>query len=87
MIFLKIIALIVAHILGHFHFRLTLSDKERSQIEILLNEGYTISKIATLLNRHKSTISREIKRGSVLQKQYLYGYKEVLQSTYFSDTA
>ncbi|MBF0781202.1 helix-turn-helix domain-containing protein, partial [Granulicatella sp. 19428wC4_WM01] len=43
-----------------------LRDKERSQIEILLNEGYTISKIATLLNRHKSTISREIKRGSVL---------------------
>ena len=34
----------------------------RNKLEVLLKENYRISKIAKILNRHRSTIYREIKR-------------------------
>ena len=42
-----------------------LTEKERYQIEILLKEKYTPKQIADILHRHKSTIYREIQRGTV----------------------
>lgn len=39
-----------------------LSKEERSEIEILFNKKYKLSEIARSLKRHKSTISREIKK-------------------------
>ncbi len=42
-----------------------LTEKERYQIEILLKDGKNQSEIAKLLDRNKSTISREIERGMV----------------------
>ena len=35
---------------------------ERNKLEVLLKENYTISKITKILNRHRATIYREIKR-------------------------
>lgn len=42
-----------------------LTEQERYRIEILLQEGNTPSEIARKLDRHKRTIEREIKRGTV----------------------
>lgn len=42
-----------------------ITERERYQIEILLKDKKTQTEIAELLKRNKSTISREIKRGSV----------------------
>lgn len=64
-----------------------LSAIERGQIEILLEQGYSQSKIAQLLNRNKSTISREIKRGSINQKKLISGYKEINTIHYYGETA
>jgi IS30 family transposase len=44
-----------------------LSQTERYQIYILMKDGKTQSQIATLLNRHKSTISRELARNTGLK--------------------
>ncbi len=41
-----------------------LNDENRIQIQTLLNEGYSQTKIAKVLGFNQSTISREIKRGS-----------------------
>ena len=41
-----------------------LSQTERYQIYILMKDGKTQTQIAQLLNRHKSTISREIRRNT-----------------------
>lgn len=49
-----------------------------------LNEGKKPAEIARLLNRHRSTISREIKRGSVTQVQDKNG-KLVYSEVYFPD--
>ena len=35
---------------------------ERIKLEVLLKENYKISEIAEILNRHRATIYREIKR-------------------------
>ena len=35
---------------------------ERNKLEVLLKKNYKISKIAEILNRHRATIYREIKR-------------------------
>lgn len=40
---------------------------ERGQIQALKQAGFTITQIAESVNRHKSTISRELKRGTVDQ--------------------
>ncbi|MFP4467154.1 MAG: transposase [Candidatus Goldiibacteriota bacterium] len=47
-----------------------LNEKERIKIEALLDKGYKSSEIAKQLGRSKSTICREIKRGTVVLKQY-----------------
>ena len=47
-----------------------LTQEERSQIEALLKVGHRQSKIATVLKRHKSTISREVGRN-----RGLHGYR------------
>ena len=44
-----------------------LSQTERYQIYILMQDGKTQSQIAQLLNRHKSTVSREIGRNTGLK--------------------
>lgn len=41
-----------------------LTPEERGKIEAYLDEGLSQSEIARRLDRHRSTISREIKRGS-----------------------
>jgi transposase, IS30 family len=41
---------------------LQLSEGERYQIEVLLNDGNSLSAIAAMLNRSVSTISREVRR-------------------------
>jgi transposase, IS30 family len=43
-----------------------LSQNERYQIYALLRAGHTQTKIASILGRHKSTISRELKLGTGL---------------------
>lgn len=44
-----------------------LSDFERGQIKILLDEDYSLRQISQKLNRNVSTISRELKRNEVTQ--------------------
>lgn len=46
-----------------------LTETKRQLIENWLNEGEYQAEIARRLNRHPSTISREIKRGSLLQRK------------------
>ena len=46
-----------------------LNSEERNTIERLLNAGSSRKQIATLLRRDLSTIKREIKRGSVIQRR------------------
>ena len=41
-----------------------LSMKQRYEIELLRNQNYSITKIAEIIGKDKSTISREIKRNS-----------------------
>ena len=41
-----------------------LSQTERYQIYVLMKAGQTQTEIAHILGRHKSTISREVARGS-----------------------
>jgi IS30 family transposase len=45
-----------------------LSAFDRGRIEILRKQGKTLQAIADEIGRHKSTISRELKRGSVVQR-------------------
>ena len=44
-----------------------LTQEERHQIEALLKRGHHQSKIAVVLKRHKSTISREVRRNRGLR--------------------
>ena len=46
-----------------------LSAAERGQIEAYLREGISQAEIARRLDRHRSTISREIKRGAEQRKK------------------
>ena len=46
-----------------------LSAEERGQIEAYLREGISQAEIARRLDRHSSTISREIKRGAEQRKK------------------
>ena len=64
-----------------------LTERERYQIEILLKEHYTPKQIAERLHRHKTTIYREIKRGSVFMldtnlKSYAKYCPDVAQNKY-----
>ena len=62
-----------------------LSASERGEISAYLKMGKTPSEIARLLGRHRSTISREIKRGSVSQVQDKNG-KRIYSTVYFPDS-
>ena len=54
-----------------------LTEGERYQIEILIKEKYSIQQIANKLNKHRSTIYREIKKGTVTQLDTLLKEKEI----------
>lgn len=62
-----------------------LSASERGEISAYLKMGKTPSEIARLLGHHRSTISREIKRGSVSQVQDKNG-KWIYSTVYFPDS-
>lgn len=62
-----------------------LSASERGEISAYLKMGKNPSEIARLLGRHRSTISREIKRGSVSQVQDKNG-KRIYSTVYFPDS-
>ena len=62
-----------------------LSASERGEISAYLKMGKSPSEIARLLGRHRSTISREIKRGSVSQVQDKNG-KRIYSTVYFPDS-
>ena len=54
----------------HYH---QLNSEQRGQIQALLDSGITsCNAIAQEVGCHKSTISREIRRGSVLQRDSSY---------------
>ena len=69
---------------------------ERKEIEKGIRSGYSITEIAQALGRHKSTISREINRGSITQrktKKYIPSVKRQYEwadyteyKAYFADT-
>lgn len=62
-----------------------LSASERGEISAYLKMGKNPSEIARLLGRHRSTINREIKRGSVSQVQDKNG-KRIYSTVYFPDS-
>lgn len=74
---------------SHFTTKISynhLSEAERGKIEAYLSEGIKPSEIAKRLGRHRSTIYREIRRGSVKQVKQVNGQK-VYHKHYFADTA
>lgn len=60
-----------------------LAPDERGKIEVLRTQGKTLSDIAGALHRSTSTISRELKRGSVDQMDS----NRQIHSVYFADAA
>ena len=62
-----------------------LSASERGEISAYLKMGKKTAEIAQLLGRHRSTICREIRRGSVSQVQDKNG-KRTYFSAYFADS-
>ena len=52
-------------------FRKYFTERERYQLELLLNQKTTIKEICTILNRSKTCIYREIKNGTVEMVQTL----------------
>jgi len=62
-----------------------LSASERGEISAYLKMGKKPAEIARLLGRHRSTIIREIKRGTVSQVQDKNG-KRVYYKAYFADS-
>lgn len=60
-----------------------LTPEERGEIEAYLNNGMSKADISRRLHRSRSTISREIKRGTVQQRNhdYLFVYH------YYADTS
>ncbi|KPJ21700.1 transposase, partial [Streptococcus phocae] len=63
-----------------------LSEAERGKIEAYLSEGLKPAEIARRLGRSRSTISLEIKRGTVKQVKQVNGRK-VYFKQYFAETA
>jgi len=59
-----------------------LTRTERDHIERWLGEGKTQAKIAELLDRDPSSISREIKRGTTKQVKLISGYYEEIEEYY-----
>lgn len=63
-----------------------LSEAERGKIEAYLSEGLKLAEIARRLGRNRSTISRELKRGTVKQVKQVNG-KKIYYEQYFAETA
>ena len=63
-----------------------LSEAERGKIEAYLSEGLKPAEIARRLGRNRSTISRELRRGTVRQVKQVNG-KKVYYEQYFAQTA
>ena len=63
-----------------------LSEAEREEIEAYLSVGLKPAEIARRLGRNRSTITREINRGSVTQVKKVNGQKVYYQH-YYADTA
>lgn len=65
-----------------------LNERNRIEIETLLKQGFNQSQIANHLNVHRSTISREIKRGSITimttQLNYSTHYEAVPAQTLYN---
>ncbi|SFQ11045.1 Helix-turn-helix domain-containing protein [Salibacterium halotolerans] len=64
-----------------------LSSYDRGQIQALRREGKTVEAIADAVGRHKSTISRELRRGTATQRasdlsEYQMYFPETGQSVY-----
>lgn len=59
-----------------------ISERQRYTIEILLQEKYTVSRIAKLLGIKYNTLYREIKRGTVKQLDYLLKEHYVYKADY-----
>lgn len=59
-----------------------LSFEERKEIERLYREGQSITKIARLLNRNPSTISRELRRNSQIVDNRIIYSAESANETY-----
>jgi len=62
-----------------------LDTTERKRIEAWLKEGKSKSEIARLLGRDRSTIRREIKRGTTIQIKYVDGYQQEVKE-YIAET-
>ena len=62
-----------------------LNQTERDHIERWLDEKKSKSEIARLLNRDRTTIYREIKRGTTIQIKYVNGYEKEVK-VYYADT-
>ncbi len=63
-----------------------LTSGQRGQIQAWLADGHSITEIAHRIGVHRSTISREIKRGSVQQVKKIND-KRVHFQAYFAETA
>ena len=63
-----------------------LNEKQRYTIEKLLNDGVSQSQISKIIGVHKSTISREIKRGSIEQVKIISGFQKEI-TVYYHDAA
>lgn len=59
-----------------------LNKTERENIERWLKEEKSKSEIARLLDRNRSTITREIKRGTVTQIKTINGYDKEIEQYY-----
>ena len=54
----------------------TISLEERKMIEKYRRQGFSVSQIAKALGRHRSSIYRELKKGSVEQEVATKGYNK-----------
>ena len=63
-----------------------LSEAERGEIEAYLSVGLKPAEIARRLGRNRSTITREINRGSITQVKKVNGQKVYYQH-YYADAA
>lgn len=62
-----------------------LNRTERDNLERWLNEGKSRSEIARLLDRDRSTVIREIKRGTTIQLKNINGYQQEVKQ-YYAET-
>lgn len=61
----------------------SISYEERIKIELLIKEGYSLIRIAERLNRNRSSITREIRRGTADNKKDNFRYPtKLLKSMY-----